>query len=360
MQAVFTDISKPQNKTFINAMAGTNKSIIKALHRAQPKAVEQCTKIAHHFKGSTPAATAKNIWQFLKTEIQYDPDTHTQKIKMPSVFLNDRVGDCKSYSLFTSGVLTCLGIPHAFKYVSYTSDPTPTHVYIQLEDGTIIDGVYKSFNAEKPYTNAKLYKMQVHTLTGHPVNGLKDFFKNVGDKIKDANLKKVVNAPGRGAFLILVKINWLGWATNMAAGIKTGKTNIIRSKWTSLGGNSNKLIAAINEGSKKRALFNRNVRINGIGVNGEPVSVAAMLAAAAGVVAGFKPVLDAAKRWLQDIQQDGDGSGDIYRDFSQGGGQSSDNTPSPTQPGQGTFSNITSNPALLIGAAAAAYFIFKK
>jgi len=325
MQAVFTDISKPQNKTFINAMAGTNKSIIKALHRAQPKAVEQCTKIAHHFKGSTPAATAKNIWQFLKTEIQYDPDTHT-----------------------------------AFKYVSYTSDPTPTHVYIQLEDGTIIDGVYKSFNAEKPYTNAKLYKMQVHTLTGHPVNGLKDFFKNVGDKIKDANLKKVVNAPGRGAFLILVKINWLGWATNMAAGIKTGKTNIIRSKWTSLGGNSNKLIAAINEGSKKRALFNKNARINGIGVNGEPVSVAAMLAAAAGVVAGFKPVLDAAKRWLQDIQQDGDGSGDIYRDFSQGGGQSSDNTPSPTQPGQGTFSNITSNPALLIGAAAAAYFIFKK
>jgi hypothetical protein len=364
MQAAFRNIEKPKYHTELNAYSGTNKDIISAIHAAQPLAVKQCASIAHHFSGGSERKTCENIWKFLKTSIKYKADgPEVQQIKLPSMFLHKATGDCKSYSLFTSGVLTCLGIPHSFKYVSYTGNPTPSHVYVVTKGGTIIDGVFSQFNAEKPYKHSKLYPMRIETINGYrnqqPVNGrFGDWVRDVVDKVKDTTPKKVFGAPSRAAYLVLIKVNWFGWASRMYAGIKTGKEAQIRRKWTSLGGDSNKLIAAVRTGARKRALFNKNASLNGIGDGG--ATLAASLAAAAATIASMKPLIDQAKQWLDSFNSQNGGGGYDYTD-PYGGGSSTTDT---TQPPTGRLANIDTKQVLIYGLGAAAVLMafksFKK
>ena len=72
--------------------------------------------------------------------------------------------------MLTSAILTNLGINHHFVLASYNSDPTPSHIYVQLEDGCIIDAVWGIFDSEKkPFYKYEVKpngKMKVKTLTG--------------------------------------------------------------------------------------------------------------------------------------------------------------------------------------------------
>lgn len=128
---------------------GDNKQLRDAIFKATPKAVEQCRTIAAKFKGKDDLQTCQNIWNFLKNEVTYVVDGEHQKIKLPSALLRERVGDCKSYSLFTAGILGNLGIPFKYALTSYTSDPTPAHIYVKTDSGIIIDAVWTAFNQEK-------------------------------------------------------------------------------------------------------------------------------------------------------------------------------------------------------------------
>ncbi len=317
-------------------------------------AVKQCASIAHHFAGGSEKKTCENIWKFLKTAIKYKADTgELQQIKLPSMFLHKATGDCKSYSLFTSGILTCLGIPHSFKYVSYTANPTPSHVYVVTGKGTIIDGMYSQFNAEKPYKHSKLFPMRIETINGYPqeVTGLKDWW----NRVKPSSPKKVFGAPSRVAYLALIKLNWAGWASRLNAGLKTGKESQIRRKWTSLGGDSNKFLQAIKTGARKRALFNRNQAVSGIGGGG---TVAAFLATAAATIASMQPIIDQARTWLSQLNAQNGGGGFDYSDPF-GGGSNSDTTPPPT--GRNEFlDSINRKEIVALSAAAAAVFVLYK
>jgi hypothetical protein len=136
----------PEKTLFI---AGDNYQLRQAIFRATPKAVEQTRSIARQFKGETENATALKIFNFLKNQINYQADGEHQKIKLPTALLRERVGDCKSYSLFTMGILTNLGIPAEYVLTSYNADPTPTHIYVKTKSGIIIDAVWGTFNSEK-------------------------------------------------------------------------------------------------------------------------------------------------------------------------------------------------------------------
>jgi len=59
--------------------------------------------------------------------------------------------------MFTAGILKNLGIPCKLGFTSYTNSRTPQHVYVETNSGIIVDGVWKKFNSEKPYTY-KYYK----------------------------------------------------------------------------------------------------------------------------------------------------------------------------------------------------------
>ena len=139
-------------KTLYGKTNASNLDIRKLIDRMLPLAKRQMMLISKNFKGKTDKDTARNIYDFLKVRITYKEDGPNQVVKAPSALIRDSVGDCKSYAVFTSAILSNLKIPHSLVYTSYNNDPTPGHVYVQLKDGTIIDAVWHSFNSEKTPT----------------------------------------------------------------------------------------------------------------------------------------------------------------------------------------------------------------
>jgi predicted transglutaminase-like cysteine proteinase len=148
-------IGKPiqSGQTIVVKKRGNNSDIINTIHSYMPYAIGQSKKRASIFKGKDDKETCRNIWSFLKHNIKYVEDSiHFQDIKLPDRLVKERKGDCKSYSMFAASILENLGIPYKFAYTSYTNNRTPSHVYVQTNDGCIIDAVWKKFNDEKPYT----------------------------------------------------------------------------------------------------------------------------------------------------------------------------------------------------------------
>lgn len=279
-------------RTKVNISGANTRDIISVLHANLPRATNQVRDIANHFKGSTIEATAKNIFDFLKTNITYIPDGINQDIRLPGRFVAEGSGDCKSYSLFTGAVLHALGIPFKFRYTSYTSDKTPQHVYVVTgkNDSVIIDAVFGYFNKEKPYSYKIDYPMNVRTLSG--VNG---FFDNGWNKTKTAAL-----AAPRGAYLALLSINAFGWATYLNALLKANPQKL-KDKWNSLGGNFTDLKNTIAKGAQRRAIFDKNARIEGIGF----VDIAATISAATAIIAALGALVAEAKKLFgKDLEQD--------------------------------------------------------
>lgn len=150
---------------------GDNKALRDAIFKATPKAIEQTKSIAPRFKGATDEDTCRNIWNFLKNEIRYVADGEHQKVKLPSALLREKVGDCKSYSLFTASILTNLGIPWHYVLTSYNNDPTPSHIYVVCDNGVIVDAVWTAFNQEKKPSyryKHKVNDMKISYIAGIP------------------------------------------------------------------------------------------------------------------------------------------------------------------------------------------------
>jgi hypothetical protein len=147
---------------------GDNYQLRQIIFANTPKAIQQCKSIAQKFKGATEMDTCRNIFDFLKNDIKYVADGSHQKVKLPSALLREKVGDCKSYSLFTGAILANLGIPWKYVLVSYREDPTPTHIYVVTDSGIIIDAVWGTFNSEKTPTHKYYHKpdMRISTITG--------------------------------------------------------------------------------------------------------------------------------------------------------------------------------------------------
>lgn len=118
--------------------------------------------------------------------------------------------------------------------------------------------------------------------------GVKNIVKEAGKVAKKGFqiLKKVNMAPARNAFLLLTKINARGLASGMASGDRAQ----IDKLWKRFGGNTKNLNAAINQGKKKKPLFGgKQTAIRGI--NGEPVSTASAIVAAAPIIAAIVKLL---------------------------------------------------------------------
>ena len=324
----------------VNYSSGSNDNIITTIHNALPAAIKQVKNIAPTFKGDNDLETAKNIWTFLKSNIKYKADTvASQDIKLPSRFLKDGVGDCKSYSLFTAAILSSLNIPFCFRYTSYDiTDSTPGHVYVVANNRTnpiIIDGVWKEFGTEKKYYYKKDVDMQIRTLSGidyetrkHTINGqpvgnifrsikegAKDIFnavattvRKVGNELIDT-AKEVTLAPARGSFLLLVKLNVANLATLLDKVANSPKRQELINRWNSLGGEWRFLETEIRVGKNKKPPLGFKIKGNGIGrINvigrtyendmfvtakgvGDPATITAAIAAGSGIVVAMIPLI---------------------------------------------------------------------
>ena len=241
--------------------AATNQQLQRALEAALPGAVAQTKDIAPKFKGGTDSETCKKIFDYLKTQVRYDKDGFTQKIKFPSALMRERSGDCKSYALFTAAILKNLGIPFRWTYASYTPGvKVPGHVYITTDSGCIIDAVWGKFNSEKKPIN-KFYKsMNISYISGcEPCvgavtlpkigAGLKKAATTVSSGAAATALKTASLAPGRNLFRVMVQNNLDGIASKLA---KMNQAQIL-DLWKKVGGEPGKIAADIRKGSAKPA-----------------------------------------------------------------------------------------------------------
>jgi hypothetical protein len=278
LDQIFEKIGSPDFKDQLNHGYGINKNIIYTLNSNFNKAVQETKEIAPLFKGSTPEKTCLNIWNFLKNKIKYvkDPDGY-QFIKTPRRFLKEKTGDCKSFSLFSAGILKNI-YPDAevfLRYTAYGNLKIPSHVYTILKLNNfayICDGVYNKPLKEKPYKHKEDYKMKIYTLSGFedPINGkgrirkaikkatssVKNVVKSAGGAVKNigkGGAKTLALAPLRASFLALVKINLKNIARKLKEATEKDPQKI-KNFWEKWGGNFDQLKQTIAEGSTKKMI----------------------------------------------------------------------------------------------------------
>ncbi len=184
---------------------GLTKDIIETVLYANKKAAWYTSLFAPTLRKKTGIETCRAIWSFVKTQIPYKVDpTGEQWIKSPGRLWKDKLGDCKSFSVFTASCLKNLGIPYGYRFASYSqNDPTATHVYVYvpLAGGgeIILDSVWTGpFNSQKPYTfkQDKLmskisYLGSVGTTASKHVPGVLKLTKDVAD-ISDGEMDLLI------------------------------------------------------------------------------------------------------------------------------------------------------------------------
>lgn len=152
-------IGKPSGNYEVWKANGSTQDIMDAIAFADKKSAPYTQEFAKQFHGWPVKKVAKAIWDYLKTKIQYKEDgLGVQDIKSPGALAHSKIGDCKSFAVFTGSILQNLGIPYKFRYTGYDSNSNYRHVYIIIPQDNgeiIIDAVWKGFNSEKPYSFKK-------------------------------------------------------------------------------------------------------------------------------------------------------------------------------------------------------------
>ena len=170
----------PAYKKNVEYYNGSNEDIIATIEKnfyPASKSVRE-NDFYKQFKGRNLKETCENVWNFVKSNVNYKADSiDEQKIKLPARLLYDQQGDCKSMALACASLMANLidvnkGENVGFRYTSYRNNPTPTHVYCIVNNGQyILDCVWHSFNSEKEYKYKYDKIMKISTLSG--INGLK-------------------------------------------------------------------------------------------------------------------------------------------------------------------------------------------
>ena len=300
----------------------TNSELQRAIEAAIPQATKQAAAFADRYKGKDEIETCKKIFDYLKNNINYKADGADQQVRLPSGLMRTAQGDCKSYSVFTSAVLSNLGIPHKLVYASYDPrDTTPSHIYVMTDKGCIIDAVYGKFNAEKKATYKKYKKMNISYIAGVKPRkiGRSCGYSGIGategafewasrNGINLSGAQKIAIAAqkalplaigGRAIVRNLIQKNAGGFATSLnklmmeSRSQRPGQTSwdkmrAIELQWLNKGGNPNELYESISEGASKTptgAYFNKLMKMKAGGYSPNP---AQWIAAAVSALFGKK------------------------------------------------------------------------
>jgi hypothetical protein len=406
-------------QTILVKQNANNSELQRAIEAVIPAATKQAASIANRYKGKNEAETCKKIFDYLKNNINYKADGANQAVRLPSGLMRTAQGDCKSYSVFTSAILSNLGIPHKLVYASYDpKDPTPTHIYVMTKNGCIIDAVYGKFNAEKKATYKKYKDMNISYISGmnkarrignmgkYGTGGAcgigavatgETWAKSLGiwnaipNGVKANFYKNLVLPPyvgGREIIKALLRKNSGGFANALAKVYEVARTNnasdefkkyrALELLWLQKGGNPDELRVAFQEGNSKTptgAKFNEVLKK---AKAGQSISVGEAIAAAVSALFGKKydpstgkvigatgaeelpVVLATAPVWLPILREVVAILGGA---FNVGGSQpaagetiTTDTTTTTT-----ARSNSALLPIILVGGAAAAYyFLYKK
>lgn len=178
----------------------STNDIIKMLQEVDKKDAIDLELFAQSFKTNSIKKTSRKIWQFIRQNIRYENDGYNfQHIKTPAALWKTKIGDCKSFSVFAGAILQNLRIPYKYRFVSYSDDSQPTHVFVVVPNGNkeiILDAVWPVFNTTKQYTFKMDKKGVLARIEGPQVSGILqevgDFF-NVFNDGALGNWKKAFN-----------------------------------------------------------------------------------------------------------------------------------------------------------------------
>jgi hypothetical protein len=260
--------------------------IITGMLNAHTKYAPEYQKIAQSFAGRDVKSTARNIYDFLKKNVNYviEPDDK-QMLKSPSAILytgKTTGSDCKNYALFTAGILDALNragfpIKWTFRFASYRMfDKMPHHTFVVINPDTNkeiwIDPVLNGFDLKKQYyykLDKKPKNMALISLAGigrkskaekkakKQVRSAKrkEAVKKVANKLKTTGkaVIKVAGAPVRNSFLLLVKLNVKNLAGKLKRVYDTNPDKL-KTFWSGFSGQWDSLVKAINTGYNKKAI----------------------------------------------------------------------------------------------------------
>lgn len=252
-----------QNKLSAVKQDADNSDIRAALESAIPVAVKQTRELAKSFKGKSEKETCRKIHDFLMG-LRYKADGNDQNIKLPSALLKTKIADCKSYSLFTSAILTNLGIPHSLVYTSYDpNQPIPAHVYVVTDSGCIIDAVWTKaggkYGTEKKPNFRYIRKVNIKDMNVNMLSGVGSY-RGIGETAaqriaREAREKAAKLAAGAKTIgLSIPRQIVLGMYSLNIDGLATKAQNskaALETSWKKIGGDPNALFAAIRDGASK-------------------------------------------------------------------------------------------------------------
>lgn len=150
-----TTIPDPQNNVDVMHENGSTKDIISVIMYADQHSAQYTKEFAQTFTGDVYDITDQ-LYHFVQNNITYKEDPPgVQWIKSPAQLWSDKIGDCKSFSIFIGSVLKNLGIRFVYRFVSFTRTGDVSHVYIVAYDNDgneiILDAVPPmQYNEEHP------------------------------------------------------------------------------------------------------------------------------------------------------------------------------------------------------------------
>ncbi len=159
--------------------------------------LSQTQNLAVGLKGKSLSETCRRVWEFLYNHIQYKLDKRgLEQLRQPARSWADRHSgiDCDCFSVFTSSILSNLGIEHKFRITKYAGKSNFQHVYVVVPDGhseIVIDCVLSKFNYEKPYSEKKDFTMKPtkNGLGGIDIAMLSGVPRSLGEVIDDVRNK---------------------------------------------------------------------------------------------------------------------------------------------------------------------------
>ena len=320
--------------------------IIYSLCMAVPAAIKQVKQFnlvdTIGLSGNDLKRDAELTGNWIRKNTTYKIDTFkNQNIQLPSAILKqkDPKIDCKSISLLYLAIMEAAGYNGGFRFAGYRGNNF-THVYnfFVLNNNIVtFDACIK--NLKEITTFTKIKDMRVNYLAGTPMlideTGIErlpsaeelmqddriagiDGIGRLKLKLPKIKIPPIVNkvlkgggikaiktvamAPARGPFLLLVNMNVRGLAKRLQK-LKDKNLQQYVEFWTKLGGDIDKLNAAVEKGKNKKAIlgerkigdadFNDDEIVIGEYI-GEPVTIAtvtAAVSAASGIIVALNKLL---------------------------------------------------------------------
>lgn len=156
-----TIIQPPTGQRTTMHLDGTTRDIIRTIMHADGQSAQYIrASNLRRLRGRNDYATLRNIYQFVKDNVQYRPDRSGHEIvRSPGYLMASRQGDCKSLSVAIGALCRAFGIPYHYRFIRQKGAHNLHHVYVVANApdassprrAVVLDAVHTAFDREPAY-----------------------------------------------------------------------------------------------------------------------------------------------------------------------------------------------------------------